>query len=96
MEVGDGRIDSGGEEGEEFLEVGEERGVIEGPLAGGVGVPAGEGEGMREGEPVAVDLEIGAVVGRDEEEFDGGGDEGRPPHTAAVGWGFRHWVQLDN
>lgn len=87
MEVGHGGIDYGGEEGEEFLEVGEERGVIEGPLAGGVGVPAGEGEGMSEGEPVAVDFEVSAAVGWDQEELHGGGDERRPPH--AVGRGFR-------
>lgn len=94
MEVGHGGVQSCGEDREEFLEVGEERRVIEGPLAGSVGVPAGEGERMGEGEPVAVDLEIGAVVGGDEKDFHGGSHEGRPPHTSGVGWGFRHWVSL--
>lgn len=49
VEVGHGGVHSGGEEREEFLEVSEERRVIEGPLAGGVGVPSGEGEGVGEG-----------------------------------------------
>lgn len=95
MEVGHGRVHSGGEEREEFLEVSEERRVIESPLAGGVGVPPREGKGMSEGEPVAVDFEIGAAVGGDQEEFHGGGHEGRPPHAAdlvaIVSWEFRHW-----
>lgn len=94
MEVGHGGVDSGGEEREEFLEVSEERRIIEGPLAGGVGIPAGERERIGEGEPVAVNFEVGAAVGRDEEEFDGGGHEGSPPRAADLvevgGWGFRH------
>lgn len=49
VEIGHDRIHSGGEKREELLEVSEERGVIEGPLAGGVGVPSGEGEGVSEG-----------------------------------------------
>lgn len=49
VEVGHSRVHSGSKEREEFLEVSEERGVIEGPLAGGVGVPSGEGEGVGKG-----------------------------------------------
>ena len=78
MEVDDGGVDEFGEEREESLEVGEEWRVIEGPWACLVGVPVGERERVGEGEPVAVDLEVGAVVGGDEEEFYAGGDEREP------------------
>lgn len=53
--------------------MGEEWRVVECPLAGGVGVPPGEWEGVGEGQPVTVDFEIGAAVGGDQEEFHGGG-----------------------
>lgn len=49
--------------------MGKEGRVVEGPWAGVVGVPVGEREGVGEGEPVTVDLEIGAVVGGDEEKL---------------------------
>lgn len=74
MEVDDDRVDGAGRVGQEELEEGEEGRVIEGPGAGLVGVPAGEREGVGEGEPVAVDLEVGAAVGGDQEELDAGGD----------------------
>lgn len=44
VEVYDGGVHYRSELGEKALEVGEERGVIEGPWAGLVGVPVGEGE----------------------------------------------------
>lgn len=78
MEVDDGGVDKGGELREEELEEGEEGRVVESPRAGGIGVPLPEREGMGNGEPIAVDFEVGAPVGRDEKEFDGGGDEGEP------------------
>lgn len=79
MEVDDARVGDAGGVREEELEEGEEGRVIEGPGAGLVGVPAGEGEGAGEGEPVAVDLEVGAAVGRDQEELEAGGDGYVPP-----------------
>lgn len=79
-EVDDGGIEERGGEGEEELEVGEERGVVEGPRAGGVRVPADEGEGGGESEPVAVDLEVGAVVRRHQEEFDACRHAPEPSH----------------
>jgi hypothetical protein len=69
LEVNDLGVDEVGEDGEEALEVGEERRVIEGPGTGLVGVPLGEREGVCESEPVAVDFEVSAVVGGDEEEL---------------------------
>lgn len=50
-----------------MLEISEEWRVIESPWAGFVGVPVGKREGVCEGQPVAVDLEICTAVGRDEE-----------------------------
>lgn len=79
MEVDDERVDEAGGVREEELEEGEEGRVIEGPGAGLVGVPAGEGEGVGEGEPVAVDLEVGALVGGHQEELEAGGDGHVPP-----------------
>lgn len=75
--VGDGDRDEGcvderRGEGEEAGEVGEEGRVVERPLGGGVGVPLPRGERVREGEPVAVDVEVGGAVGGDEEELDAG------------------------
>lgn len=59
--------EGGGREGEDALEVGKERGVVEGAAGGRrVGVPAGEGKSGGEGEPVAVHLEVGAAVRRDQ------------------------------
>lgn len=78
VEVDDCGVEEGGKEGEKALEVGEEGRVVESPWTGLVGVPEGEREGVSEGEPVAVDLEVGAAVGGDEEELDGGGDEEEP------------------
>lgn len=68
--------------------MGEEGRVVESPWAGVVGVPVGEREGVGEGEPVTVDLEIGAVVGRDEEELDAGGHGGVPGEMTGIGVGF--------
>lgn len=79
MEVDDGRVDDAGGVREEDLEEGKEGRVIEGPEAGLVGVPAGEGERAGEGEPVAVDLEVGAAVGGDQKELEAGGDGYVPP-----------------
>lgn len=62
-----------GENGESALEVGEEGRVVEGPGAGLVGVPLREREGVGESEPVAVNLEICAMVGGDEEKLYAGG-----------------------
>lgn len=78
VEVDDDGVDGAGGEGEEELEEGEEGRVVEGPGAGLVGVPTGDGEGVGQGEPVAVDLEVGAPVGGDQEELDAGGN-GRVP-----------------
>lgn len=65
MKIHDLGIEETSEEGEEALEVGEERRVVERPLAGLVEVPFGERERVRDREPVAVDLEVGASVRRD-------------------------------
>lgn len=62
MEVNNGGIDNGGERREKKLEIGEERRVVEGPWAGGVGVPVRERERVGGGEPIAVNFEICAVV----------------------------------
>ncbi|KAE8057249.1 hypothetical protein FH972_013955 [Carpinus fangiana] len=53
------------EEGEENYE-GKEGRVVEGPGPGLVGVPLGEREGVGESEPVAVDLEVCAMVEGDD------------------------------
>jgi hypothetical protein len=73
LEVNDLGVDEVGENGESALEVGEEGRVVEGPGAGLVGVPLGEREGVGESKPVAVDLEVSAMVGGDEEELHAGG-----------------------
>lgn len=65
-ERGDGRVKKGGREGEEVGEVGEKRGVVEGPNRGGVEVPLADREGGGQGQPVAVHLEICAPVGWDQ------------------------------
>lgn len=90
VEVYDGGVYKGGEEREEVLEVGEEGRVVEGPWACHVGVPVGEREGVGEGEPVTVDLEVCAVVGWDEEELDAGGHSKVPGEIrdrGGFGWG---------
>lgn len=72
-----GGVDEWRGEGEEAGEVGEEGWVVECPLGGGVGVPLLRGEGVGEGEPVAVYIEVGGAVGGNEEELHaGGGGEG--------------------
>uniref|UniRef100_A0A7C9ARB5 Uncharacterized protein n=1 Tax=Opuntia streptacantha TaxID=393608 RepID=A0A7C9ARB5_OPUST len=78
MKINDRGVDVRGEKREEELEVGEERGVIEGPLTGGVGIPLRERKRVGCCEPIAMDLEVGAVVRWDEEQFDCGGNEGKP------------------
>lgn len=65
MEVSHGGVHKGSEEREEFLEVSEERWVVECPWAGGVGIPAGEGKRVSESQPVTMDLEVCAPVGGD-------------------------------
>lgn len=86
-EVDDGGVEEAGGGGEEELEVGEEGGIVECPWAGGVEVPEGEGEGGGEGEPVAVDFEVGAAIGGDEEELYAGGDAGEPEQLLCGGSG---------
>ena len=90
--VGHGDRDEGGVderrgEGEEAGEVGEEGRVVERPLGGGVGVPLPGGERVREGEPVAVHVEVGGAVGGDEEELDAGCDGEGPGRRRRRGAG---------
>lgn len=84
MEVDDDGVDGAGGVREEELEEGEEGRVVEGPGAGLIGVPAGDGEGVGEGEPVAVDLEVCAAIGGDQEELEAGGN-GHVPQEAGGG-----------
>ena len=79
MEVDHLWVDEISEEGEEALEVGKEGRVVKSPEAGLVEVPLREREGVGYGEPVAVDLEVCASVGWDQEEFDAGGCGEEPP-----------------
>lgn len=74
----DFRVDEIGENGEEALEVSEERWVIKGPGTGLVGVPLRERERVGESKPVAVDFEISGMVGWDQEELDAGRYKGVP------------------
>ena len=60
------------EEREEPLEVREERGVIQRPLARRVDVPLAHGKRARDREPVPVHLEVRGAVARHERELDGG------------------------
>lgn len=69
VKIHDLGIEETSEEGEEALEVGEERRVVERPLAGLVEVPFGERERVRDRQPVTVDLEVGTSVRRDKEEL---------------------------
>ena len=69
LEVNDLGVNEVSENGEEAFEVGEERRIVEGPRAGFVEVPLGERERVSESKPVAVDFEVSAVVGGDEEEL---------------------------
>lgn len=78
MKINDGAVDVRCEQREKELEVGEERGVIEGPFTGGVGVPLRKRERVGCRKPIAMDFEIGAVVRWDKEEFDCKGNEGEP------------------
>lgn len=80
MQVYDCWVNEICEDREESLEVGEEGRVIEGPRAGFVGVPEGEREGMGNGEPVAVNFEICASIGRYKKELYAGGDACKPGH----------------
>ena len=73
-------VDEIGENGEEALEVSEERWVIEGPGTGLFGVPLREGERVGDSKPVAVDFEISGMVGWDQEELDAGSYKGVPGH----------------
>lgn len=83
VEIGDGWIEEGGGKGEEVLEEGEERGVVEGPRAGEIGVPLTEWERRGEGKPMAVDLEVSAVVAGNEEEL-------QASHHGEEPWEVRH------
>lgn len=58
-----GAVDEAGDVGEDPLEVGEEGRVVEGPLGGALEVPLAEGQAVGDGEPVAVDLEVGGLAG---------------------------------
>ena len=69
LEVNDLGVNEVSENGEEAFEVGEERRIVKGPRAGFVEVPLGERERVSESKPVAVDFEVSAVVGGDEEEL---------------------------
>lgn len=79
-EIYDCGVDEIGEDGEEALEVSEERWVIKGPGTGLVSVPLRERERVGESKPVAVDFEISGMVGWDQEELDAGGYKGVPGH----------------
>ena len=69
LEVNDLGVNEVSENGEEAFEVGEERRIVKGPRAGFVEVPLGERERVSESKPVAMDFEVSAVVGGDEEEL---------------------------
>ena len=69
LEVNDLGVNEVSENGEEAFEVGEERRIVEGPRAGFVEVPLRERERVSESKPVAMDFEVSAVVGGDEEEL---------------------------
>lgn len=88
-DVDDARIDDCGGNREEELEVGEERGVVEGPGAGGVDVPLRDGEGGGEGEPVAVHLKVRAAVGGGQKDLHAGGGA---PEPDQIGHGCRRRV----
>lgn len=69
LEVNDLGVNEVSENGEEAFEVGEERRIVKGPRAGFVEVPLRERERVSESKPVAMDFEVSAVVGGDEEEL---------------------------
>ena len=69
LKVNDLGVNEVSENGEEAFEVGEERRIVEGPRAGFVEVPLRERERVSESKPVAMDFEVSAVVGGDEEEL---------------------------
>lgn len=63
-------VDQDGRLGQEPREVAEEGRVVKCPLRGVFEVPFSDREGFGDGEPVAVDLKIGRVVGGEEEELE--------------------------
>ena len=69
LKVNDLGVNEVSENGEEAFEVGEERRIVKGPRAGFVEVPLRERERVSESKPVAMDFEVSAVVGGDEEEL---------------------------
>lgn len=69
LKVNDLGVNEVSENGEEAFEVCEERRIVKGPGAGFVEVPLGERERVSESKPVAVDFEVSAAVGGDEEKL---------------------------
>lgn len=78
MKMYDPGVDEAGEKGEETFKVSEEGGVVEGPWASLINVPAGKREGMGESKPVAMDFKVCAAIARDEKELDAGGHQPKP------------------
>ena len=70
-------VRQGGEERQAAREPGEEGRVIQRPTGGGVEVPSRGGELRRNSQPVAVHLEVRALVRGDEKKFDRGDENQR-------------------